>query len=179
MKHKTILAAIAILSATAVGGAYAAKSADNDALAIANAKVSLTHAESLESMCERAQQLTEQLLSPAKTQAGTGDDSQIDVSSMARELIAECVPVAEARQIDLGREEATPLSLYGSPHALHLIIRNALDNALKETQPRGEVTLRLCASSDHAVIEVIDNGPGIPDAERACSTRSGRPCGHS
>ena len=44
MKHKTILAAIAILSATAVGGAYAANSADNDALAVANAKLSLTQA---------------------------------------------------------------------------------------------------------------------------------------
>lgn len=47
-----------------------------------------------------------------------------------------------------------------------LIIRNALDNALKYTPQGGEVTLRLLTEHDNAVIEVIDNGVGIPVSER-------------
>ena len=44
MKPTLYVAAVAVLSATAVGGVYAAKSTDNDALAINDAQISLTQA---------------------------------------------------------------------------------------------------------------------------------------
>jgi|JI8StandDraft_1071087.scaffolds.fasta_scaffold99468_1 uncharacterized membrane protein YkoI len=44
MKSNLYLAAVAVLSATVVGSVYAAKSADNDAMAIADAKISLAQA---------------------------------------------------------------------------------------------------------------------------------------
>jgi two-component system OmpR family sensor kinase len=114
----------------------------------------------------RARLLTEQLLNLARTQSGDGIESRIDVSAMARELVAEILPLAEARHIDLGIEEVAPLSLPADPEALRLILRNALDNAIKYTQDRGKVTLRMLTENNHAVIEVVDNGPGIPVLER-------------
>ncbi|MGA7181083.1 MAG: ATP-binding protein [Thiobacillaceae bacterium] len=115
---------------------------------------------------ERARHLTEQLLSLARTQAATASQSNIDVSAMVRELIADYLPMAEAKKIDLGLEEMAPLSILANPEVLRLIVRNALENALKYTPVGGEVTLRLRTMDDDAVIEVIDNGPGIPVAER-------------
>lgn len=44
MKRKLYLATLAALSATAIGSAYAAKSTENDALAIAGAKIGMTQA---------------------------------------------------------------------------------------------------------------------------------------
>ena len=44
MKRKFYLAALAALSAIAIGGAYAAKSTENDALAVADARISMTQA---------------------------------------------------------------------------------------------------------------------------------------
>ena len=44
MKRKIYMAALAALSATTIGTAYAAKSADNDALAISGATISITQA---------------------------------------------------------------------------------------------------------------------------------------
>ena len=44
MKRKVYLAALAVISAATIGGAYAARSGDNDALAIASAKLDLTQA---------------------------------------------------------------------------------------------------------------------------------------
>ena len=113
----------------------------------------------------RARLLTEQLLDLARTQSGESVKSGIDVSAMARELVAEFLPLAEARHIDLGIEEVAPLSLHADPEALRLILRNALDNAIKYTQDRGKVTLRMLSEDNHAVIEVVDNGPGIPVLE--------------
>ena len=44
MKRKVYLTALAALSAAAIGSAYAAKSAENDALAISGAKIGITQA---------------------------------------------------------------------------------------------------------------------------------------
>lgn len=115
---------------------------------------------------ERARKLTDQLLSLARTQAGTPIESEVNVSVMARELVAEYLPYAEANGIDLGLEESASLTLHTLPDALRLIMKNALDNALKYTPRGGEVTLRILPDKCDAVIEVVDNGPGIPAAER-------------
>ena len=115
---------------------------------------------------ERARQLTEQLLSLARTQSGENVNSEINVSAMARELIAEYLPLAEPKRIDLGIEEIGLLSLYAEPESLRVILKNALENAIKYTQQGGKVTLRLLSENDSAIIEIVDNGPGIPDSER-------------
>jgi len=57
--------------------------------------------------------------------------------------------------------------LAATPESLRLILRNGLENAIRYTPEGGEVTLRLAADAGEAIIEVIDNGPGIPAAERA------------
>ena len=136
----------------------------------------LLHAESLEEMrtrvsplfagIERAKHLTEQLLNLARTQADAREQVATNVSSMARELIAEFLPLAEARHIDLGLDETEQLSLHAEPDALRLIIKNALENALKYTPEGGEVTLHLITEGASAIIEIVDNGPGIPASER-------------
>lgn len=120
----------------------------------------------LQAGIERARQLTEQLLSLARTQSGTSEETTVDVSQMVRELIVEYLPLAEAKRIDLGLEEITPLSVRTSSEILRLIFKNALENALKYTSEGGEVTLRLLGDNNNIVIEVVDNGPGIPASER-------------
>jgi two-component system OmpR family sensor kinase len=120
----------------------------------------------LQAGIERARKITVQLLNLARTQAGTDADTKIDVSALARELIAEQLPVAEARHIDLGLEETTAVSLRADPETLRMIMRNALENALKYTPEGGEVTLRLRTDNASALIEIVDNGPGISNDER-------------
>lgn len=115
---------------------------------------------------ERARKLTEQLLDLARTQAGRSGADELNVSQLARELIADFVPMAEERRIDLGMEESAPLNLCATPEALRLIIRNALENALKYAPAGSQVTLRLYRDGEDAVIDVIDEGPGIPESER-------------
>ena len=122
--------------------------------------------EPLRAGIERARQLSEQLLSLARTQAGPQAQAVVDVSVLARELLAEFLPMAEARDIDVGLDEGARLSLRAPPEPLRLILGNALDNALKYTPAGGEVTIRLRSEEGDAVIEVVDNGPGIPAEER-------------
>lgn len=135
----------------------------------------IAHADSLNAARERvlplqegiarAQQLTAQLLNLARIQAGTREESVVDVSALARELIAEYLPRAELKGIDLGLEEGAPLSLRASEESLGLILRNGLDNALKYAPHNGIVTLRLFTDRGDAVLEIEDNGSGIPTEE--------------
>ena len=115
---------------------------------------------------DRARRLTEQLLSLAKSQANSTPAEAVDVSKMARALLAEYLSLAEARGLDLGLEDAGNIVLAAEPQLLHLVLKNALDNALRYTPPHGDVTLRLYTEGGEAVIEVIDSGPGIPAGER-------------
>lgn len=136
----------------------------------------LQHAQSPEAMharilplqagIERAQRLTDQLLSLARTGMGKTDEESVDVAAIARELIAEFLPKAEAKRIELELEEHTRLLLRTSAESLRLILGNALDNAVKYTPAGGSITLRLSADGEEAVVEVVDNGPGIPPDER-------------
>ncbi len=120
----------------------------------------------LQAGIERARKLTVQLLDLAKIQAGTAEAMAVDVSDMARQLIAECLPLAESKGIDLGLDESAPLMMSAAPENLRLILKNGLENALKYAPEGGEVTLKLTTVDNSAVVEIIDNGPGIPISMR-------------
>jgi two-component system sensor histidine kinase TctE len=50
---------------------------------------------------------------------------------------------------------------------LHELIANVVHNAIVYTQERGRVTVSVCQRQSRAELQVVDNGPGIPAAERA------------
>lgn len=114
----------------------------------------------------RAQALTTQMLTMAKQQYVKAQREDVEMSSWLRELIAVYCPVAEEKQQDLGLNDPGGVILYTDPEILQVVVRNALENALRYTQPGGEITLRLTREMSDCIIEVIDNGPGIPDIER-------------
>jgi signal transduction histidine kinase len=58
------------------------------------------------------------------------------------------------------------LTADGDPERVHQVVANLLENAVRHT-PRGGV-VQVCArrSPDGVVIEVVDEGPGIPESEQ-------------
>lgn len=116
---------------------------------------------------ERSIALVEQLLALARLE-GQAEEARedVDLESLAREVLSALLPMAHARSIDLGLARSEPVVVPGGRDALHLIVRNLLDNALKYTPAGGRVDLSLGREGEGAWLAVEDSGPGIPEAER-------------
>jgi two-component system NtrC family sensor kinase len=61
--------------------------------------------------------------------------------------------------------ENLPATL-GNPVRLRQMVSNLLGNALKYTQSGGEIRLRMHAEGEQIILQVSDNGPGIPLADQ-------------
>jgi two-component system sensor histidine kinase TctE len=84
---------------------------------------------------------------------------------LIRERSPEWIRLAEARAIDLGFE-LHPAQVTGDRLLLGEMIANLVINAIHYTPAQGEVTVRCHTAEGHSIIEVEDNGPGIPPALR-------------
>lgn len=115
---------------------------------------------------ERAQMLSAQLLNQARIQNCIPNFLPLDLSPWVRRLLAEYLPIAEAKKQDLGLDDPGHITIFTNPEALELVLRNALENALRYTPDGGQVTLHLSLEQGFCIVEVIDNGPGIPATER-------------
>jgi signal transduction histidine kinase len=117
---------------------------------------------------ERAIHLVEQMLALARSepqQAALAVES-VDLSAAAAEAIRDTHDLALAKHIDLGLDAAPGLQVSGEREALRTLVRNLVDNAVRYTPPQGSVQVRTRATADKAVLEVIDNGAGIPPEDR-------------
>jgi len=90
---------------------------------------------------------------------------RVDLAEVAGDAAAEVAPLMGDRELILDNEK--PLRVEGSRDELHRMVLNLLDNAIRHT-PRGScVELTLCEDGGEAVVEVADNGPGIPESMRS------------
>lgn len=92
--------------------------------------------------------------------------SDVALSELAGEVVAERSRIAEKKSIDLGITDSEPILVHSEIEALRAIIANLVDNAVNYTPPGGTVDVAVRSSERDAIIEVVDTGPGIPPAER-------------
>lgn len=125
----------------------------------------------LRNATEQTTRLVNQLLSLARAEPAIGrvrPTERIDLVQLARDVASEWVPRAIARRIDLGFDEpGVPVSVEGDAFQLREMLNNVLDNAIRYTGPEGQVSVKVGHEGTHPVLAVEDDGPGIPEAERA------------
>ena len=142
-----------------------------DALARAGSDCERAEAmERLSAGVQRSIRLVEQLLSLARQEPrAEREHGRIALDELSREVIAELVPLADARHIDLGIADAEPAVILGDPESIATLVRNLVDNAVRYTPPGGQVDVSVtqARADDRQVrLRVADNGPGIAPEER-------------
>jgi len=118
---------------------------------------------------DRATRLVEQLLVLARQEASAANGvatRPVDLAELARRTVGDLVGLAQAKEVDLGLQHADPASIDGQPDALHILLRNLVENAVKYTPGGGTVDIAVRAEKDKVDVVVEDSGPGIPPEER-------------
>ena len=117
---------------------------------------------------KRASRLVEQMLTMARLEpeAPLAQPSGVALDTLAAQVAGELEPLAEARRIALRLERLESAALQGDAAALHALVRNLVDNAIRYTPAGGVVRLAAFTDGEHAMLQVEDTGPGIPPEER-------------
>jgi two-component system OmpR family sensor kinase len=114
----------------------------------------------------RTKHLLEQLLALARHEAGPNDEATVvPLDRTVKDLVADLVPDAARKGIDLGFQLIEPIAAKGEPVMVATMIRNLLDNAVRFTQQGGRVDVGVYREGNEAVVQIEDTGPGIPSGD--------------
>ncbi|MGB9305808.1 MAG: HAMP domain-containing sensor histidine kinase [Mycobacterium sp.] len=113
---------------------------------------------------ERITRLVEDLLLLARLDSGRPlENEPVDLSRLAVDAVSDAHVAGPDHQWELDLPEE-PVVVPGDAARLHQVLSNLLANARIHTAPGTVVTTRLTTESAHSLLQVIDDGPGIPAA---------------
>lgn len=122
-------------------------------------------AESLDS-ARRLKQLTEDLLALARLDAAPPDaEEDVEVLAVARGAVRDVETEAEERRVEISITGQT-CTVQGRPRDLERMVRNLIENAVRHSAPADLVEVCCRAETDHVLLSVADQGPGIPPSDR-------------
>jgi two-component system OmpR family sensor kinase len=115
---------------------------------------------------ERLGRLANDLLTLQRIEGATGElPLKLVDLRLATDRAAEMLePLLEDREVTLTINGRAPLVL-GDADRLQQVVLNLVDNASRIVGQGGHVVVELTAEGDRAVFSVIDDGPGIPEAD--------------
>ncbi|NMM77901.1 sensor histidine kinase [Acidovorax sp. SRB_24] len=131
--------------------------------------------EKLRDATRRTSQLAHQLLALSRADARSLEaqaPQRVDLKDLCESLLEMYLDAAMGKGLDLG-VEVHPAHVTGHGWLLRELLSNLVDNAIQYTPAGGSVTIR-CGLQPAgggggacAFLQVEDNGPGVPQAERA------------
>ncbi|MDX6218689.1 MAG: two-component system, OmpR family, sensor kinase, partial [Frankiales bacterium] len=91
----------------------------------------------------------------------------VDLLELATDAVADALAVDPSRPVRLEAvADGPPPVVSGDPARLRQVFGNLVTNALTHTPSGTPVVMRVSTSTDKAVVEVSDTGPGIPAEDR-------------
>jgi len=116
----------------------------------------------------RLQSMFEALLRLARLQSGArGEVATVRLSELLEDAADLYGAAAEDRRQTLATAIEPELALPGDRDLIFQMAGNLLDNAVKFTPPGGRIALSARREGGDIVVEVADDGPGVPAQERA------------
>ena len=117
----------------------------------------------------RSEHLIAQLLALSRLEPGAWrhENTEVDIGKLVRNVVVQMSATADLKSIDLGAEGGEGITLQADPEQLAVLLGYLVQNALRHTPRGGVVSVRAWRSGSTVTLSVVDNGPGIPETERA------------
>lgn len=121
----------------------------------------------------RSAHLVAQLLTLARAEPGSAavlERTQFDLRRFAQDIVVQLVPRGLRAGVDLGFEDdegAEPVPVQANSLLLREALTNLIDNAIQYAGAGAEITVKVRREGASALLVVEDDGPGIPEADRA------------
>ena len=121
-------------------------------------------AASLHEEAVRMSKIVEQLFTLSRLDAGEAQTqwARFDLAELAQTTADQMSLLAEDKGIAIACEARQPVPVEGDRARLKQVVVNLLDNAIKYTPGPGAIQLQVGTVNSHAILEVADNGVGIP-----------------
>jgi two-component system OmpR family sensor kinase len=114
----------------------------------------------------RTAHLLDQLLALARYDIGRAPEAPVtSLDACTMQVVADLLPRATERGIDLGFEIVEPVLVRGEPAMLASVVHNLIDNALRHTPAGGRIDIGVYRDGEHVVLQIEDTGPGISPAD--------------
>jgi signal transduction histidine kinase len=92
----------------------------------------------------------------------------LDLCDVTRQVSESFTDVAARKQIRLNHVTSVETATVSADsRAIMQVLDNLVSNAIKYSSSLSEVDVRLGRSQDHLIVEVVDRGPGISEADQA------------
>ncbi len=131
-------------------------------------------AESLVAEAGRLGALTKDIVRLSEAQSAEDQDElkPVEIEKVAKKVIAEHEALAEGAQVKLSYSVSDSVG-YGAPHlvagrpkAIRVAISNLIENAITHSPALGQVGVRVVTKDSRVLVQVTDQGPGIPVQNR-------------
>jgi two-component system OmpR family sensor kinase len=118
---------------------------------------------------DRCARLVQQLLELARQEPELPQEetAPIFLPALIADIIADLMPLARGKNIDLAADEIPAIDVQGRKAAFSAMIGNIVNNAILYTQTGGKVRVSARQREDRVILTIADNGPGIAAAERS------------
>lgn len=119
----------------------------------------------LQASVERLIALNKRLLDSAQAMV-TRERTRLDLTAATKEAVAMLRPHLSVRNCRVSVSGKDGIFITASPAVVNQMVGNLVLNAGEATGGRGVIDVRVMRSDGMAVVEVHDNGPGVPEPRR-------------
>lgn len=119
---------------------------------------------------DRLERVVTQLLMLARLEPRRHRELQktpLDMVQICSQLIAELVPLALQRNIQIELKPNVSEPFHGEHTLVEILLRNLLENAIRYTNPDDVIVVSLSQQDSVLEISVTDHGPGLDDDQKA------------
>jgi two-component system CheB/CheR fusion protein len=108
--------------------------------------------------------LVDDLLDVSRAVAGklSIESRLVNLGASCSTVVENAQPVAREKSISLTLLDSDDARVWGDPDRLQQVFWNVISNAIKFSQRGGRVEVRVKRTGARALVEISDNGPGVP-----------------